>query len=85
MLREADPRRPFEVETDASGFAMGAQLGQRDDEGKLHPVAFYSAKFHGAELNYPIYDKELLAIINSLKEWRAYLQGTEHQVEVLRE
>ncbi len=82
VLREADPDKPFEVETDASGFAMGAQLGQRDENDKLHPIAFYSAKFHGPELNYPIYDKELLAIINSFKEWRVYLQGAKHQVEV---
>ncbi len=60
-----DPEKPFEVETDASEFALGGQLGQRDEEGRLHPVAFYSKKLNGPELNYQIHDKELIAIIES--------------------
>ena len=28
------------------------------------------------ELNYDIYNKELLGIVIALKEWRAFLQGT---------
>ena len=77
-----DPERPIELETDSSDFALGAQIGQRDDEGKLHPIAFYSHKLHGAELNYPIYDKEFLAIVNAFKEFRHYLLGSNHQVKV---
>jgi len=63
VLTTFDPERQMELETDASDFAIGAQIGQRDDEGRLRPIAFYSKKLHGAELNYPIYDKEFLAII----------------------
>ena len=77
-----DPEKPFEVETDASDYALGAQLGQRDDNGILHPVAFMSKKLHGPELNYQIHDKELMAIIEALKEWRPYLSGARHQVQV---
>ena len=77
-----NPTRPFEVETDASDWALGGQLGQRDDEGRLHPVAFYSKKLHGPELNYPIHDKELMAIIEAFKEWKHYLSGTEATVKV---
>ena len=77
-----DPTRPVELETDASDYALGAQLGQRDDQGKLHPVAFYSHKLIGAELNYPIYDKEFLAIVNAFKEFRHYLMGSLHQITV---
>ena len=76
------PKREIELETDASDFALGGQIGQRDDDGKLHPIAFYSHKMHGAELNYPIYDKEFLAIFNCFKEFRHYLKGSEHQVKV---
>ena len=76
ILATFDPDRPIELETDASNYTLGAQIGQRDDEGILHPVAFYSHKLHGPELNYLIYNKEFLAIINAFKEWRHYLLGS---------
>ncbi|KAF5698706.1 reverse transcriptase domain-containing protein, partial [Fusarium globosum] len=77
-----DPERQVELETDASDYALGGQIGQRDDNGVLHPIAFYSHKMHGAELNYPIYDKEFLAIVNCFKEFRHYLRGSKHPVKV---
>ena len=82
ILMMPDPNRPFEVETDASDYALGAQLSQRDAEGLLHPVAFFSKKLNGPELNYQIHDKELIAIIEAFKEWKHYLSGTTHQVKV---
>ncbi|KAF5020439.1 hypothetical protein F66182_7518 [Fusarium sp. NRRL 66182] len=77
-----NPNREVELETDASDFALGGQIRQRDDNGKLHPIAFYSHKLHGAELNYPIYDKEFLAIFNCFKEFRQYLIGSNYQIKV---
>jgi hypothetical protein len=82
ILATADPTRPYEVETDASDWALGGQLGQRDQEGRLHPVAFYSKKLNGPELNYPIHDKELMAIIEAFREWKPYLSGTTYQINV---
>ncbi|TPX14390.1 uncharacterized protein E0L32_012456, partial [Thyridium curvatum] len=82
VTRMADPDRPYELETDASDYALGGQLGQRDDDGKLHPVAYFSKKLHGPELNYQIHDKELMAIIECFKEWRPYLSGTQHPITV---
>ena len=64
------------VETDASDFALGACLLQKH-ENAWHPVAYYSRKMTPPELNYDIYNKELLGIVAALKEWRAFLQGTE--------
>jgi len=78
-----DPTKPFEVETDASGYAMGGQLTQRDEQNRPHPVAFFSKKFHGPEINYGIPDQELMAIIEAFKEWRHYLSGTTEPVKVL--
>jgi hypothetical protein len=49
-------------------------LSQYNDEGVLHPVAFYSKKMTLAECNYKIYDKELLAIVYCLEEWSAELE-----------
>ena len=63
-----DPTKQYELETDASNFALGAQLSQRDDNGKLHPVVYFSKKLSGPALNYPVYDKELMAIIEAFKE-----------------
>ena len=83
VLRMMDPQRPITVETDASDFAIGACMSQPDDEGRLHPVMFYSRKMTRAEQNYDIHDKELLAIVDTFREWRVYLQGTIHQVKVL--
>jgi len=77
ILRHADGNKPFIVETDASNFAVGAILSQEFD-GKTHPIAFLSKSLSGAQRNYPIYDKELLAIITALKAWRHFLEGARH-------
>jgi hypothetical protein len=64
------------VKTDASDFALGANLSQTDEEGRLHPIAFYSRKFQPAEINYEVHDNELLAVVDSFKVWCRYLEGT---------
>ena len=81
VLQIFDPELPTEVETDVSNGALGACLGQQKDK-KLVPVAFYSRKLAPAELNYKIHDKELLAIVDALKQWRVYLEGSKTEVKV---
>jgi len=78
ILKHADSNKQFIVETDASNFAIGAVLSQEFD-GQLHPVAFMSKSLTNCQRNYPIYDKELLAIKAALEEWRHYLEGARHQ------
>lgn len=68
------------METDASGVAIGAILSQRQDDGRLHPIAFRSQSFKPAEMNYDTFDKELLAVVDSLKDWRLYLEGTKFPI-----
>jgi len=75
VLKIPNPERKFYVETDASNFAMGAVLSQKDENEKLHPCAFISKAFKNAELRYTIYDRELLAVVFALKEWRHYLMS----------
>ena len=70
------------VETDASDYALGGVINQKGPNRKLHPVAFYSRKLTAAELNYEIHDKELLAIVECLREWRSYLEGPKYRVKV---
>lgn len=82
VLAMFDPDKPTELETDASDFAVAGQIGQRDEQGRLRPVAFFSRKLHGAELNYPIYDKEFMAIVLCFEEFRHYLQGGKHKTKV---
>ncbi|GLB43461.1 putative retrotransposable element tf2 155 kda protein type 1-like [Lyophyllum shimeji] len=78
-----DDDRPFRVEADSSDFATGAVLSQQSPEdGKWHPVAFYSKSLNAVERNYEIYDKEMLAIIRALEEWRHFLEGARHKVEI---
>ncbi|GJP52561.1 hypothetical protein CLOM_g11663, partial [Closterium sp. NIES-68] len=72
VLRIADPDRPFEVITDASDIAIGAVLMQDFGNG-LQPIAYESRKMQSAERNYPVHDKEMLAIVHALKIWRCYL------------
>ncbi|CAL8168284.1 unnamed protein product [Prunus armeniaca] len=65
-------QKPFEVEADASNYAIGAILFQ---DGKL--VAYHSKMFSGSVLNYPTYDNELYTMHQAVKHWRAYLLGKE--------
>ena len=74
--------RPFELEVDASGFAIGAVLMQKGDDDRRHPVGFYSTTLTPAERNYDIYDLELLAIVKSLRHWRLLLAGSPHKIKV---
>ncbi|GJP47149.1 hypothetical protein CLOM_g6376 [Closterium sp. NIES-68] len=76
VLRIADPSRPFKVLTDASDFAIGAILLQDSGEG-LQPIAYESRKLQASERNYPVHDKEMLAIVHAFKVWRCYLPGAD--------
>jgi len=73
----------FRIEADSSDFASGAILSQQlPGEEKWHLVAFYSKSLSPVERNYEIYDKEMLAIIYTLEEWRYFLEGATHPVEI---
>lgn len=73
ILTQFDLDHDTVVEADASGWATGGVLSQYDDDGVLRPCAYFSKKSSPAECNYQIHDKELLAIINTLKEWESKL------------
>jgi len=70
------------LETDASDFAIAGIVSQKFEDGKIHPVRFVSRKLSPAELNYDVYDKEMLAIVFSLQKNRHYLQGAEHKTTI---
>ncbi|GME36878.1 hypothetical protein V502_10139 [Neofusicoccum parvum] len=63
VLRHFDPAKPIFIEVDSSDYVSGGVLSQKDKEGKLHLVAYFSKKLSNTECNYTIYDKELFAIV----------------------
>lgn len=68
------------VTTDASDWRTGVVLSFGPTWETARPVAFDSMQLKGAELNYPVHEKELLAIIRALKKWRMDLMGSEFVV-----
>jgi len=75
VLAYPDFEKPFDLICDASDHGIGAVLLQ-----DARPIAFLSKKFAPAEQNYSTTDKELLGVVESLKQWRCYLEGSEFTV-----
>ena len=71
------------LETDALDHSVGVCISQKGTDSRLHPVAYYSRKLTPAELNYDVYNKELLAIVEAFRQWRVYLKGTTFPVQVI--
>ena len=67
---------------DASQFATGAVLSQKDDRGQLQPIGSVSRSFNQTEQNYNIHDRELLTIIHGLRAWRHILLSTPHIITI---
>jgi len=83
ILRIPNDKDLFKLSTNASNFATGIVLSQKDMQTNLwHPVAFFSKSLDVHERNYEIYDKELLAVIQGLEEYRHHLEGHPHKIEI---
>ena len=63
ILATFDSERQIVIETNVSDYTIGMYISQSDDEGRMKPIAFHSRKIISAELNYEIYNKELLVIV----------------------
>ena len=72
MLAYPDFNKPFEIYTDASDYQLGLVITQEE-----RPIAFFSRKLNKAQKNYTVTEKELLAIVETLKEFRNILLGQE--------
>ena len=80
VLGQPDMTKPFELEVDASAFAVGAILTQRDSRNKSQAIGYFSKAFNAAERNYDIHDRELLAVLWGLEHWRPLLMGSPHEI-----
>eukprot|EP00253_Pinus_taeda_P015030 PITA_15030 len=72
VLALPDLQQPFEVETDASDYAVGAVLTQHG-----HPVAYHRETLSDTVRKYPTYDKEMYSIVQACRQWKHYILGKE--------
>ena len=79
LLAKWTPGLEMAIECDSSGYAVGGTLMQKM-KGLWHPIAFFLKKLNPAESNYPIHDKEMLAIIRCICKWRTELVGQHFEV-----
>jgi hypothetical protein len=70
ILSFPDFAKPFHINTDASKIQLGAVISQEDK-----PIAFYSRKLSPAQTRYTTTERELLSIVEVLKEFRNILLG----------
>ena len=73
ILTIADQDRPFHVVCDASDFAIGCALMQFDTYGAERVICYQYRHLKAAERNYPMHDKERLAIKYALIKFRVYI------------
>src|SRR6202034_2369203 len=83
VLAHADPEKEYTLEADASNYAYGAILSQKQEDKKDHPIAFMSKSMTPAEKNYDIYDKEMLAVVKALQQWRQYLERSKYPIHII--
>jgi len=70
------------IEVDLLDYATGGVLSMECKDGRWRPVAFLSKSLNKTERNYKIHDKEMLAIIRDLENWRHLLKGACFKFEI---
>jgi len=82
VLAAPDLDKKMRVKVDASDYTTGGVLSMEGKDGKWRLVAFFSKFLNEIERNYKIHDKEMLAIIRELENWRHLLKGVQFKFEI---
>ena len=77
VLTLPELQQPFEIETDASDYAIGAVLTQQG-----HPMAYHSETLSDTVRKYPTYDKEMYSIVHAYRQWKHYILGKEMIIHI---
>ena len=77
VLSLSDLQHPFEIETNASDYVVGAVLTQHG-----HPVAYHSETLSDTVHKYPTYEKEMYFILQACSQWRNYILGKETFIHI---
>jgi len=82
VLAAPDLDKKMRMEVDVSDYATEGVLSMECEDGLWRPVAFLSKSLNEMERNYEIHDKEMLAIIRGLENWRYLLEGARFKFEI---
>ena len=82
VLQYPNQDREFRLKTNASEFAVGGVISVKCDDGKFRPITYMSHSMTPPEQNYPIHNKEMLAIIKATEAWRHYLKATPYAFKI---
>lgn len=66
---------PFTVQADASNYGIGGVLTQVLSDGQEHAIAYCSRSLSKCEKNYTIMEKECLALLFAIEQFRGYIEG----------
>ena len=75
MLATPDLDKKMRMEVHVSDYTIGGMLSMECEDGRWRLVVYLSKLLNEIERNYKIYDKEMLAIIRGLENWRHLLEG----------
>jgi hypothetical protein len=81
-LMSPDFSQDFTLYTFSSDRSYAAVLTQKNAENNEVPIAFMSSAFKGAELNYPVVDRQAYAVFKAVKHFRSYLLKSRTKVIV---
>ena len=82
MLAVPDLNKKMRMEVDVLDYITGEVLSIESEDGRWRPVAYLSKSLMEIERNYEIHDKEMLAVIRGLENWRHLLEGARFKFEV---
>ena len=83
ILSHYNLKKPVIIETDASKYVTAGIISQLGDDNMLRRIAFRCKSMSKSESNYDVHEKELVAIILALEDWRRYVKGSRHQTKIV--